>query len=64
MQFVDNRNINRALQRVEDDYEDVMQGTFNKIVKRLEDRDETSQMNANNTIQSEQNGQGQHDTPN
>ena len=53
LQFVDNRSLNAALQRVEEDEEDdTLQGKFDEAIQREEDEDEEIQMKAdivNNT---------------
>lgn len=43
LQFVDNRSLNTALQRVGDDEEDTLQGKFDGAIQREEDEDEAIQ---------------------
>lgn len=52
LQFVDNRSLNAALQRVGEDEEDALQGKFDGAVQRVEeDEDEATQMKADTTVQ-------------
>ncbi len=45
LQFVDNRSLNAALQRVgEDEEDDTLQGKFDGTIQREEEEDEASQM--------------------
>lgn len=51
LQFVDNRPMNQALQRVGEDEEDALQGKFDGAIQREEDEEEGMQMKAAEPIQ-------------
>jgi hypothetical protein len=61
LQFVDNRGLNVALQRVGEDEEDTLQGKFDGTLQREEDEDEATQMKADTAIQCEPNRTGMPD---
>lgn len=62
LQFVDNRGINAALQRMSEDEEDALQGKFEQPLQRVEeDEEEGMQMKADSTMQQKPNETGMPD---
>lgn len=59
LQFVDNRGINAALQRMSEDEEDALQGKFEQQLQRVEeDEEEGMQMKAAEPVQEQKNETG------
>lgn len=58
LQFVDNRPVNPALQRVGEEEEDALQGKFDGTIQREEDEDESFQMKADTAVQKKSNNTG------